>query len=214
MDNADTFQEKYRKSAPKIAAALNRRNYEVFLCETTPEAVNQVLALIPCGLTISWGGSMTLDQIGIKERLKKEHYHTIDRDKAETEEERFSIMRESLLCDIYLSSVNAISEDGVMINIDATGNHISAIAFGPRKVILIIGINKVCRTTDEAKKRARTYAAPRNGIHQSLNLPYTKTGKCCDCYTTESMCSQIVEMHRNRIPGRITVVLVGESLGL
>lgn len=152
--------------------------------------------------------------MGMITRLKQSEYHIIDRDEAESEEERISMMREAMMCDVYFSSVNAISEDGVMVNIDGTGNRIAAIAFGPKKVILIVGMNKICRDAKSARERARTYAAPCNGMRLSLNLPCVKTGCCHDCNAGECMCSQIVEMRRNRVPGRIHVILVGENLGL
>lgn len=145
-----------------------------------------VLNLIPVGSTVSWGGSETLKEIGIIE---------------------------AFLRDTYLPSVNAVNENGTMFNIDGTGNRTAAIAFGSKSVILVVGMSKVCRAPAEARDRARNYAIPKNGKRQGFHLPCVKTGSCQDCYLPESMCSQIVEMRRNRVTGRIKVILVGKKLG-
>lgn len=215
MKEQDTayLEEFYRSIAPAVIKGLQRRNYQVYYCETAEKALETVLSLIPVGSSVSWGGSETLKEIGIIEALKNGDYHAVDRDSAATEEERFSKMREAFLCDTYLSSVNAVSENGTMFNIDGTGNRIAAIAFGPKSVILVVGMNKVCRTPAEARDRARHYAAPKNGKRQGFHLPCVKAGSCQDCYLPESMCSQIVEMRRNRVTGRIKVILVGKKLG-
>ncbi|HOM02730.1 MAG TPA: lactate utilization protein [Acetivibrio sp.] len=212
----EIIRERYKVMAPRIIKALNQRNFEAYFCETSQEAVECALSLIPEGASVSWGGSMTLDEIGIKEQLKKGNYQLLDRDLAKSQEERQAIMRQVFSCDVYLSSVNAMSEDGVMVNIDGMGNRISAIAFGPKAVILVVGMNKVCRDLESARKRAHTYAAPNNAIRLGLELPCTKTGCCFDCNNNNarSICAQIVEMHSNMIPGRIKVILVGENLGL
>ena len=150
------------------------------------------------------------------QRLKEGNYQVIDRDTAKSQEERFSLMRQALLSDVYLASVNAMSEDGIMVNIDGRGNRISAIAFGPKTVILVVGMNKICRDLESARKRAHTYAAPNNALRLGLELPCTKTGCCFDCNKNNpsSICAQIVEMHSSIVPGRIKVILVGENLGL
>lgn len=215
METSDKIiKERYKILAPTIMSGLKKRGFEPYFCETSQEAAEKILALLPENAVVSWGGSVTLEEIGIAAKIKQSGYHVIDREQAETEEERFRLMREALSCDVYLSSVNAISEDGIMVNIDGTGNRIAAIAFGPKSVILVVGMNKVCRDGEAARERARTYAAPNNGMRLSLNLACVKTGCCHDYNSDECMCSQIVEMRRNRIPNRIKVILVGESLGL
>ncbi|GAE89970.1 lactate utilization protein [Acetivibrio straminisolvens] len=212
----EIVRERYKLMAPRIIKALNQRNFEAYFCETAKEAVEFALSLIPQGASVAWGGSMTLEEIGMIEQLKKGNYQVIDRDAAKSQEERFSLMRQALLSDVYLSSVNAISEDGIMVNIDGRGNRVSAIVFGPKTVILVVGMNKVCRDLESARKRAHTYAAPNNALRLGLELPCTKTGCCCDCNrnNTGSICAQIVEMHSSIDEGRIKVILVGENLGL
>ncbi|ABN51997.1 MAG TPA: lactate utilization protein [Hungateiclostridium thermocellum] len=212
----EIIRERYKVMAPRIIKALNQRNFEAYFCETSEKAVECALSLIPQGASVAWGGSMTLEEIGLIQRLKEGNYQVIDRDTAKSQEERFSLMRQALLSDVYLASVNAMSEDGIMVNIDGRGNRISAIAFGPKTVILVVGMNKICRDLESARKRAHTYAAPNNALRLGLELPCTKTGCCFDCNKNNpsSICAQIVEMHSSIVPGRIKVILVGENLGL
>lgn len=207
--------QRYKNMSEALLNALTRRGYEAYFCENSQSAKEKVLSLIPENVTVSWGGTLTLEDMGVLDAVRKGNYNVIDRDMATTPEERTKMIKASLTADVFLSSVNAISEDGVMVNIDGLGNRISAIAYGAESVILVIGMNKVCRNAEDAKLRARTYAAPNNGLRLGLNnLPCVKTGLCADCLAPECMCSQIVEMRTCRIPNRIKVVLVGEDLGL
>ncbi|MBE7090223.1 MAG: lactate utilization protein [Clostridiales bacterium] len=207
--------QRYKNMSEALIKALTRRGYEAYFCENSKEAKEKVMSLIPENATVSWGGTLTLEDMGVLDAVRKGNYKVIDRDTATTPDERTKILKASLTANVYLSSVNAISEDGIMVNIDGLGNRISAIAFGADSVILVVGMNKVCRNAEDAKLRARTYAAPNNGLRLNLtNLPCVKTGFCADCIAPECMCSQIVEMRTCRIPGRIKVVLVGEDLGL
>ena len=123
-------------------------------------------------------------------------------------------MRQAFLCDTYLTSVNAISEDGEFVNIDGMGNRVAAITFGPKSVIAIIGMNKVCKTLEDAYIRARSYASPMNTVRLNLSTPCAATGSCINCKSDECACSYIVTTRMCRIPGRIKVILVGEPLGL
>ncbi len=206
-------QTRYQAMAPNLIRQLEKRNYEAFFCATAEEAAEKVMDLIPEGSSVSWGGSVTLNEIGIKPMLKAGNYRVLDREEAPDEETFEEIQRQALTCDVFLSSVNAMSEAGDMVNIDGTGNRVAAIAYGPKKVILVVGMNKVCRDLEAARVRARTYAAPNNGFQFKLNLPCYKTGGCHDCFSPESMCSLIVEMRRSRVDDRIKVILVGEDLG-
>ncbi|WP_434309347.1 lactate utilization protein [Hominifimenecus sp. rT4P-3] len=208
------IRERYKRMAPAVIEALKKRGFDGYFCETAQEASETVLSLIPEHATVSRGDSVTLNEIGVMEKIRQAGYSVIDILQADSQEELFSLMREALTCDVFLSSVNAMSEDGAMINIDGTGNRIAAIAFGPKSVILVVGMNKICRDAEAARARARTYAAPNNGLRRELKLPCAKTGFCHDCNAPDCMCSQIVEMRRNSIPHRVKVILVGEDLGL
>lgn len=206
--------------AAKLIRQLESRKFEAHYCETAPEAAEKALSLMPGGASVSWGGSITLGEIGLLERVRQGGFAVIDRDTATSPAERQDLMRQALGCDTYLTSFNAISEDGVLVNIDGVGNRVAAIAYGPRQVIGIIGMNKVTKTVEDAVERARTYAAPLNAQRAALNpffrapeTPCAATGSCGNCKTEDSICSHIVETRMCKPAGRIKIILVGESLG-
>ena len=171
------------------------------------------MELIPETDVVSWGGSVSIDAIGLKDAVKARN-KVINRDLAKTPEEKVEIMRQALLCDTFITSTNAISEDGQLVNIDGNGNRVAAMVYGPRQVIMIVGMNKVCRDVDAAMKRARGTAAPINAQKfGNLPTPCAKFGKCMDCNMPESICAQFLITRRCRPAKRIKIVLVGENLG-
>lgn len=215
MTKADgSFAKRSALLAPKLMKALESRKFQAYYCADAAQAVEKAISLIPPGSTVSWGGSVTLRETGLIGRVYQEGYPVIDRDRAENAEERFELMRKALLCDVYLTGVNAVSEDGILVNVDNVGNRTAAITFGPKSVIAVVGMNKVCRTAEDAEIRARTYAAPINAARLSLEkTPCAATGSCADCRTDECICSTIVKTRMCKIAGRIKVILVGEPLG-
>ena len=204
----------YDKSGPRVAAALHKRNMEGYYCSTADEAVEKVLELIPAGDVVSWGGVATVDELGIKERLRHRGQPVIDRDTARTPEERMAMLHQALTCDTFLMSSNAISEDGQLVNIDGMGNRVAALCFGPKQVIVVAGMNKVAGDLDSAMSRARHIAAPANVQRFDVKTPCAVTGQCGNCTSPDCCCAQIVTTRFSKIPGRIKVVLVGEVLGL
>ncbi len=218
MTTAPTvFQKRNDLLGPRVVKALQARHFEAFYCSNSEEAVEKILSLIPEGDTVSWGGSETIREIGltakIHEGVSEGTFSVIDRDTAGTPEEKMQLAREALLCDTYLSSANAISEDGCMVNVDGVGNRVAAIAFGPSQVIIVAGMNKVVKSQADALIRARTYASPLNVQRFDLKTPCMATGACEDCQSTGCVCSFIVTMRNCRPAGRVKVVLVGENLG-
>lgn len=212
--NDVNFTKRCGLLAPKLIKELNKRNFEAYYCENEDEALKKALNLIPPEATVSWGGSETIKEIGLIDAVKQQGLRFIDRDLTTSTDERFDAMRKALLCDVYLTSINAISEDGQLVNVDGVGNRIAAMSFGPKSVIAIVGMNKICKTIDDALIRVRTYAAPLNAIRLSLeNTPCAITGTCADCNSDECICSYIVTTRRSRIPGRIKIILVGKPLG-
>ena len=204
----------YDKAGPRVAAALKKRNMEAYYCSTADEAVEQVLELIPAGDVVSWGGVATVDELGIKERLRHRGQPVIDRDTARTPEERMAMLHQALTCDTFLMSSNAISEDGQLVNIDGMGNRVAALCFGPKQVIVVAGMNKVAGDLNSAMARARHIAAPANAQRFNGKTPCSVNGQCADCASPDCICSQIVVTRFCKVPGRIKVVLVGEELGL
>ena len=209
------FKKKmYDLSGPKTAEALNKRRFEAYYCSTAEEAVEKALELIPKTDSVSWGGVMTVDELGLKQRLAQEGYTLIDRDTAKDPAEKQALMHQSLSCGTFLTSSNAISKDGQLVNIDGMGNRVAAMCYGPRQVVVIAGMNKVLGTLDDAVARARNVAAPANAQRFNGKTPCSVNGQCADCASPDCICSQIVVTRFCKVPGRIKVVLVGEELGL
>ncbi len=192
---------------------LERRNMAACYCPTAAEAVAKVSELIPDGSSVTWGGSMTIRDMGIPAAL---HARTslcvMDRDMAATRDEAQEIYRKAFTADYYLSSANAISEDGVIVNIDGTGNRVAAITFGPKHVIFVISLNKVAQTTEAALTRARSTASPINAARFDIKTPCHTDGVCHNCNSPECVCN-FIHFLRNSPGRRHTVVLVGEDWG-
>jgi hypothetical protein len=202
------------KLGHRVAKALNDRFFEAWYFDDRHEAVAKVISLIPKTDSVSWGGSATVSDLGIQEKLGAEGYRLIDRDKAGSKEERHEIMRQAFLCDTYLTGTNAITEDGQLVNIDGMGNRVAAMLFGPKQVIVVAGMNKVVKSVDDALKRAQHIAAPINiQRFPQLKTPCSETGGCANCSSADSICSYIVTTRLCKPKGRIKVILIGESLG-
>lgn len=202
----------YDKRGAALIKNLGSRHFEAYYCSTKEEALEKALSLIPQGSSIAWGGSVTCQQIGLLDAVRNGNYRTIDREQAKTAEEREETMRQGLLADVFLSSANAISMDGQLVNIDGNGNRVAAIVYGPKQVIIVAGMNKVEDTLDAAMVRARTVAAPMNMQRFGLPTPCNATGICADCKSERCICNQILITRHSR-GNRIKIILVGEDLG-
>ena len=199
--------------AERLIKNLKRRNMEAFYCPTAAEAVEKVSELIADGSSVTWGGSMTIRDMGIPQVLKdRKTLNVLDRDEVTDREEVIKIYERAFTADVYLSSVNAISEDGVIVNIDGNGNRVAAITWGPKRVIFVIGMNKVAQTTEAALARARSTASPINASRFDIKTPCQVDGVCHNCNSPESICNYI-HFLRNSPQGRHIVVLVGEDFG-
>ena len=201
------------KLAQKVVEGLKRRHFDAYYVQTADEARELALSLIPAGASVSWGGSTTLAEIGLYDALKTGGYDVLDRD-AFSGAERMDAMRRALLCDSFVTGVNAISADGVLVHVDGLGNRVAAVCFGPKSVIIVAGINKVVPTPEDAHIRARHVAAPINAQrNQNNHTGCIVTGACENCLTEESLCCYTVETRVCRPAGRIKVILVNEKLG-
>ena len=199
--------------AKTIIKNLERRHMQGFYCKTAQEAVKKVSELIEDGSSVTWGGTMTVRDLGIPDYLKNRGtLEVLDRDMVETPEEKQAMYLRAFSTDVYLSSANAISEDGVIVNIDGNGNRVAAITWGPKKVIFVIGLNKVAQTVESALARARSTASPVNAARFDINTPCQMDGVCHNCKSPDSICNY-VHFLRNSPKGRHLVVLVGENLG-
>jgi len=196
--------------AQKVMKGLASRNMTGYYAASREEALQTALSLIPEGSSVTMGGAMSAHEIGLVEALKNDKYHFIDRD---AYQDKRAAMLMAYDADVFLSSVNAMTEDGMLVNIDGNANRVSAIAQGPRKVVFIVGMNKVCNDLDSAMKRARNVAAPINAQRFGLSTPCTQTGACMDCKSPDTICCQFLITRFSRHAGRIHVILVNDSLG-
>ncbi|MBP3232979.1 MAG: lactate utilization protein [Eubacterium sp.] len=196
--------------AKKVIKGLESRNMSGYYAATKEEAVKKALELIPEGSSITMGGAMSAREIGLVDVLKSDKYDFIDRD---LYEDKRAAMLAAYDADVFLSGANAMTEDGVIVNIDGNANRVSAIAQGPKKVIFIVGMNKICDNVDGAMKRARNVAAPINAQRFGLDTPCSKTGSCMNCKSPDTICCQILITRFSRHEGRIHVILVNDNLG-
>jgi L-lactate utilization protein LutB len=208
------LKKKYDKAGPLVAEELKKRGFDAYYVSTKEEAKDKVLSMIPEGSSVAWGGSMTLNETGIKDAIKAGNYTVIDRETAPAfTDEWMAIMRQALTSDFFLMSSNAITEDGQLVNIDGLGNRVAALCFGPKEVIVVSGMNKVVGSLEDAWKRARNFVSPLNSQrYDQLANPCVVTGMCSDCKSQQTICSQFVvtRVVKNK---RVKVVLVGEDLG-
>ena len=206
-------QLRNERLAARLIKQLKQRHYDAYYCPNAEALRTKVRELIPAQSTITWGGSETIRKTGITGMLKAGPYRVFDRDEATTPEEKRRAYLQAFDCDYCLASVNAISEDGLIVNIDGNGNRVAAITWGPKRVIHIIGMNKVAHTLDAAIARARGTAAPINAQRLNINTPCKHDGRCHDCNAADSICSYIHLLRNSRDEQRHVVVLVGETLG-
>jgi L-lactate utilization protein LutB len=198
------------KLSTKIINGLKSRNMEGYYAATREEALDIALKLIPEGSTVTMGGGMSVHEIGLVSALVEGNYNFVDRDKAE---DKRAAMLMAYDADYFLSSANAMTEDGILVNIDGNANRVSAICQGPKNVLFIVGMNKVCKDVDSAMKRARNVAAPINAQRFGLKTPCSVNGSCMDCKSPDTICCQFLITRFSRHPGRIKVILVDDNLG-
>lgn len=210
----DPIKTKYEKSGPKVVEALKKRHFEAYYVSSSKDALAKALEIIPATDSIGWGGSISVDSIGLKDELKKRGNKLIDRDSGKTPQEKDDLMRQVLLCDTFLMSSNAITENGELFNIDGKANRVAALCFGPKSVVVIAGMNKVVQDLTAAYKRVRGYSAPSNSQRFDIKTPCKTTGECADCISADCICNQLVTTRLCKPEGRIKVILVGEDLGI
>ena len=203
----------FNKRGEILVKNLQKRHFEAYYCPTKEEALKQVMALLPEGSSVGWGGAISAAQVGVQAAVHGGNYRVIDRDSVSDPAEKNRLMRECFDADYFITGANAISLDGQMVNIDGNGNRVGMIVYGPKHIIVVAGMNKVCATVEDAVKRARTVAAPMNQQRFGLPNPCTCTGICADCLSETSICNQILITRHCKPAGRIKFVLVGEELG-
>jgi L-lactate utilization protein LutB len=196
----------------RTLVALEKNGFQAFFAETRSEALDKVLSLIPPNTKVGIGGSVTIREINLIDALTSRG-NTIYQHWLQTEEHIKAVMRRQLNSDVFVASSNAVTEDGKLVNIDKAGNRVAAMIFGPQKVILVIGINKIVRNVDEGIRRARNVAAPMNARRRGDKTPCTITGLCTDCEAPDRLCRIVTIIEKKPSRTDITVILVAEKLG-
>lgn len=197
----------------RTAVALRRNRMQATCVAHAAEARALVRQLLQPGDSIAVGGSMSLQEADILPLLQEKTYRFIDRDAAKTPEERTALMREAFFADCYLASANAVTENGEIYEVDGNANRIAALAYGPQRVILVVGCNKIVPDLEAAKRRVASIAAPANAKRLACKTPCAVTGKCEDCHSPARICCSTLILGPQRSEGRIHVILVGEALG-
>lgn len=211
MDNVRSAA--YRTTAESIIKKLALRNMIGHYRETASDAVELVRALVANGESVTWGGSVTFSQSGVKDALTADGHPMIDRMAAHTPEEQDEMWRRQVSADWFFMSTNAITLNGELVNIDGNANRLALLLHGPKHVCVIAGMNKVVADVESGIKRVHTVACPLNAARLHTNTPCELTGVCANCHAEGCMCCQEVITRHSRHEGRIHVILVGEDLG-
>ena len=203
------------KVARKIIKNLEKRRMAGSYSADAGQALNEVVEMIPPGATVFRCGSMTAVGLGLWEAVAAlPEVNLIDPYRPElSPEEGLELRRQGMAADVMIASTNAITLDGKLVNLDGMGNRVAAMAFGPKKVILVVGMNKVAPDLESAVARVKHYAAPVNAIRFGIKTPCVETGLCSDCKSPQRICNMWSTIEGHMIKDRIHVKLVGENLG-
>lgn len=198
----------------KVMAALKLNKMRPFYVENCDQLKIVVRELIKNDRLITIGGSVTLRESGVTQMLEEEYTEAfLDRSAAQDREEVEEIMRAAFNSDTFITSTNALTEEGELYNVDGNGNRVSAMIFGPRQVIVVAGVNKIVKDMDEAVRRVETIAAPKNTVRLECDTPCARTGECAHCHSDSRICCSYVRLSQQRVPNRIKVIIVDQALG-
>ncbi len=206
-------QAAFQTATGTIIRNLEQRGMEGYFFEDRASCVDAILASIPENSTISWGGSESIKESGLMDRIRNGNYRLIDRFSASTPEESRKLYAQAVLSDYYLMSSNAVTLTGELVNIDGTGNRVACLIHGPQNVVLVVGMNKIVTDIAAGLERVRNFASPPNAKRLNRQTPCNAAGYCNDCLSPDCMCNQIVIKRRSGIKGRIKVYFVAEELG-
>lgn len=198
----------------KTVEALKKNSFDASYFATKEEAVAYITQHITEDMNVGFAGSMTVDSLGIKEIVESKGATIIDHMiKGISKEEKFEIMRAELMSDVFICGSNAVTLDGKLINVDAIGNRVGAISFGPRKVIIVMGTNKICIDEEDALRRVKNEAAPKNAERLQLPTPCTKAGQCMECKSDNRICRVYSVIKKKPLYTDIEIVLINSSMG-
>lgn len=203
------------KQVERTIQALKKNNFEALYVLDSKAALEEVMKQIPDGANVGLGGSVTLGQIGLLDALKNRKIPFIQpQTQAKTPEEMRELFRKCFSTDVFLSGTNAVTEDGRLYNVDATGNRAGAMFIGPQKTIIICGVNKIVKDLEAAEKRVREWAAPQNAKRLNRKTLCVETGVCSDCSSPDRICNIYVTLAKKPARTEVIVILVGENLGI
>lgn len=198
----------------RTMAALEKNNMKPYFAENREQLHDIVRELVKEDKLITAGGSVTLEESGVKALLMNEFKGIyLDRSEGKTPEEIEDILHKAFVSDSFFASSNAVTEEGELYNVDGKGNRVSAMIYGPKQVVLIVGRNKIVKSMDEAVERVEQVAAPKNTRRLHTGTPCEATGSCAHCRSKGRICCSYVRMGQQRVPDRIKVIIVNESLG-
>lgn len=201
--------------AEKVKKKLIQRNFNAIICKTLEEAKEEALLLIDKQAIVAFGGSVTLEKSGLIDALYDRNQQIINRELAADLTERHQLMKQSLLSDVYLTSINGLTDNGILVNMDSVGNRVAALTYGPDKVFAFVGINKIYGDLETTISMVRNISAPKNAFRLELKqTPCVRTGSCGDCLKEECICSTLAITRRSKLSNRITLFLILEEIGL
>ncbi len=203
------------KQVERTLNALKKNNFEALFVSDSKSAIEEVMKQIPDGSTVGVGGSVTLGQTGLLDVLKARKIHLVwPMIQGKTPEEIHGLIQKSFSVDIFLTGTNAITEDGKLFNVDATGNRVGAMFIGPKKVIIVSGVNKIVKDIEAAEKRVKEWVAPQNAKRLGRKTPCVETGVCADCSSPDRICNIDVTLRKKPTRTEVVIILVGEKLGI
>lgn len=206
-------QSAFEAAAEGIIQALQKRNMEGYFFESSDSCVAAIMDMIPKGSSVSWGGSETFQETGMKDALLSSELTLIDRSSAKTPEESREIYYKTVMSDYFFMSSNAVTLDGELVNIDGNSNRLACLLHGPRHVMILVGMNKIVPDVESGIARVRNFASPPNAKRLNAQTPCQFTGRCSGCLSSGCMCSHTVITRRSRHEGRIKVFFIAENLG-
>ncbi|MDD7756055.1 MAG: lactate utilization protein [Clostridiales bacterium] len=202
------------KKIEKTINNLKKNNINGYYVKDNDELINLIKDIAKEGEVVSVGGSMSLFESKVIELLRSGRYEFLDRYKKDlTQEDIKEIYRKSFFADTYFASANAITEDGEIFNVDGNGNRVAAILYGPDKVVLIVGVNKIVKNIEQAVARNRAISGPANAKRLNLSTPCIKTGQCMECNIEDRICCEYTVIKRQRNPKRMHVIFINDTLG-
>jgi len=198
----------------KVVAALEKNGFTAAYFPDSSSAATHLLSLVPDGGSVGLGGSITIRAMDIPQQLIQKGCTLLDHWNVKlTPEERYSVRRKQLTADVFLCSSNAVTMQGELVNVDGAGNRVAAMMFGPGRVIIVVGMNKLVNTLEEAHARIKTIAAPTNNKRLNFSNPCIQTGECMNCQGKSRSCNLTTIMNRRPLLTDIHVLIIGEELG-